>query len=425
MHDRITTLITGKKGSGKTYYAVLKMIDALMTGDVVVSNIQLNWPEVLKYAKRQGVELKEENYRFIDTSEILVRPAVILENLAAFTTLVLDEVHLVFDSRAYAETAKRAGDFQTFLTQGRKCEVATFLITQASANLDSRMVRQATFHHDIANLQHMPFLGALLPIPVSIIKIRDSKGQLMAREYWWRPAAIAKCYDTRQKFLGVSMGGAPPVAIKGAKRRHTPYSVGLIIAGCLCVVGSRAYTYFKPEPVKPAKPAPVVRAAPLVAPPAVVAEDVNAPLVAEERMAFEAGLPRLRKYTKDRITLVDGTEIERGSPLGLGYVVRWSPCAGGVAVYTDSPKLQQIRIYERNPLFYRRSGNPGILAPDTAVPGGLGVVRADTPVSASVAPVFSPPLPFIPTPSHSAPAFRTSERIGEPTKVHGFSNSPY
>jgi len=399
--DRLTRIVVGKKGSGKTYYCVMKAVEALMAGDVLVTNIKLHWERVVAYAKKQGVTLHPGNYRFVDTEEIVARPLCILDALAAKSTLVLDEAHLMFDSREYAKTKQTAGGFQAFLTQGRKLEVDTYLITQAAANLDSRMCRQGTYFLDVSNFRHMPLLGALLPLPISLVRTKDGKGNVLLRDWWWRPGWVKGLYDTRQKFLGIALLGESAAVVKGARRRRMPYSLGVALVGALLILFSRVHAWTASAKVD----------APAAAAPAPAAAEVpaQAPVTEIDRVGFEYGLPLMRRASRDKLVLVDGTELVRGSPFGLGSVRFWQQTAPGVVtVFTDSQQLPQIRIYERKPLLYRPGVSPdrGAAVGADVVGGGVSVPAASLDsgrLTAPASPAYSPPLPFIPQ-SSSGPA---------------------
>jgi len=425
LDDRLTRIVTGKKGAGKTMYCVQRGVEALMSGDVLVTNIQLNWEEVVKYAKKRGVELVRDNYRFLSMDEIMANPMVILDRLASKSTLVLDEAHLVFDSREYAKTKQTAGGFQAFLRQGRKVEVDAYLITQASANLDSRMVRQGTYHIDLSNWHHFPVLGQVLPFPFTLIKTRDSSGFVLAREWWWRPRSLHRLYDTRQRFLGLNLGGAPPVAVQGARRRKLPYSMGLIAVGLALVLGSRGYEFLKGGKQEPVVVAPVAGAESVPAPPANVGQVQAVSDI--DRVEFESSLPRLRKVTPAAVQLDDGSRLVRGMPFGLGSVIRWQEGPPGVVtVYTDSKQLPQIKLYESVPHLYRGVRAAGLSASEPAIHNGRGLPRESAaipagltpaPAPSSAVPAYSPPEPFIPAMRGPDPAWAESQRLPNAREV--------
>jgi len=433
--ERISNIVVGKKRSGKTYYVVEKMLAALMAGDVVVSNIQLKWDFCQRYFRKHGATVPADNYRFLDTQAIIDNPQCILDALSTHTTLALDEFHLIFDARAFAETAKKAGGFQTFLTQAGKVYVTTYFITQEASLMDSRLAKQATRIFDISNWLQMPILGPALPLPVSLVRCKDHKGNLLYREWWWRPSDIGRCYDTHQRFLGIELGGAPARPVIGRRSRRLAYGLRVAAVGLFCVAGSRFYNRNKSSAPSSNSAAPPAPSAAPVADQAPLAPEFQ-PVTYEQLVSFESSLPRLHSVHRHAIVLDNGLRLQRGSPLGMGSIVRWgTPGAGVLNVLTDAPEMPIVRLYEYTPLRYLPTSNPlrsdvggsdsDVSSVPVAVPELGARVVVPTGAASSPAASFNPPQPFIPQMSPVRQLWFTSDRVGSATPIHGFSDSPY
>jgi len=427
--DALTRAVTGKKGSGKTYYVVARMLEALMDNAVVVSNIELIWSACEVYFRARKCRVPRENYRFLDTREIMADPGIIPRTLGGSRCLLaLDEAHLIFDARRWKENEKNGATFQTFLTQGRKLSVDTYLIGQGANLIDSRLVTQATHELRLTNWKHVPFLGKILPLPVTLVRVIDTNKVVLLREWWWRPSEIGSCYNTNQTFLGMSLGGEDASPVVGRRRREKSYGFYLMLLGAgllACIYTYRGLRKKKEEPAPPvpASPAPVVSSAP---PPRSFGWD--------QLIRFEMSLPRLRRVLADEIILEDGRSLFRGSALGFGEITRWAVFVDHVKVFTNSSEIPIVRLYERTPLFCLDSGDSagpsslsnvlhgGVSAPPPPagfVGGGVAGVHSPPPAS------FAPPEPFIPNMSPVRQLWFTSDRVGSPTPVHGFSDSPY
>lgn len=160
-------LVTGKLGGGKTLYCVGEILRHLAKGGLVCTNVDIVWPELCALAKkRHRVILQDTQLRELDLkndeswhehvpwSKKGVRAAVLV---------VLDEIHLWFNSRDWATTHKRHRLMQDFLTQSRKAGVEIRFICQSSSNLDKQFRDQCEYEYFTRHVADIavPFFGRL------------------------------------------------------------------------------------------------------------------------------------------------------------------------------------------------------------------------------------------------------------------------
>lgn len=349
--DCLVRVVVGKLGSGKTWYCVMQAMEALMRGDVVVSNVRFEWAAVESYCKRQGATVPRENYRFVDTEKLCENPNSLLDELTEGSMLLLDETHLILDSREWQANREKAGAFQTFLTQARKLKVDVWFISQSEANVDSRLVRMATYIVRVSNWLHMPVFGTLLPLPVTVARVCAPDGKTVYGKEWiWRRSNVGRLYNTRQTFKAIELTGRKAGKVRGQKKRVLGYGWILMMAGAsMLVIDKVVFGSGKDETATASKPLAVTAPAPTAPVSAPAAAKPAGPqrLSQAEVNAFEASLPAIYRLTAWEVACENGLVIRPGVVLGLGTVKSWGVKSGYVAVSTDSVEMPVVRLYYR------------------------------------------------------------------------------
>jgi zona occludens toxin (predicted ATPase) len=370
--DSLVRLVVGKLGSGKTFYAVIRAMEALMQGRVVVSNVEFNWPAVETYCRRQGAKVPRENYRFVDSSLLESGADVLARHLVKGAMVLLDEIHLFMDAREHRKNAEKSGFFQELLTQARKYDLDIWLVSQSAANVDARLVRQATFIVRVSNWLHLPLLGTLFPFPYTVARTCAPDGRTVySRDWIYRSSKIGRLYDTKQKFKALDLQGAGALKVIGKKRKRAGYGVVLLAMG-LGLLALDAFLdrerydslaeYRKNNP----QPEPTVPLPPSV-PASSPAETVPAaaPLPYDTLLSIEESLPGWVHLSQQFIHLENNDKLEIGSALGCGFIRSWRVHhAGRIIVITDSPLTPEISLFKYNAKPHRNysdgrsSGNP-------------------------------------------------------------------
>ncbi len=384
--DCLIRVVEGKLGSGKTFFAVKKAVDALSQGQVVVSNVKLDWDMVDRRLRKMGCEVPRNNYRFIETQEIADDPETLKAVLCKDAFLLIDEIHLIFDSRNWKQNADKGGNFQVLITQARKLRIDMWFISQASTRIDGRIRDQATHIVRCTNWRHLPILGTLFRFPITLAKICKPNGnEVLAREWIWRNAKIGNLYDTHQTFLGIQLDGEAPAEVRGKRRREVSYGFILAFAGSCMLLLSRYLDYreeknrkdLPSEQVKKAaqgvteKPVEPVKAPPVSpAPSSRELSQYEQWRMDERRREQEAvtrrqlvqlqeQLPGVYKVHSTYITLWGGFEIHPGTYWLDGTVTGWEEQGGTILVSINSKVIPQVRLfygYSRKPLQYDYNG---------------------------------------------------------------------
>lgn len=185
-------VFTGKLGGGKSYHAVSRMSRQLALGGLVVTNIDLDWPEMVRYCdEKYGVRIEERQYRrlvdemetvtvvnqlgksvSLEVSKIYNFHSMVPKGTLEFPVLaVIDEAHLYFNSRDYAITDKLGRAMLAYLSQSRKVGNDLILIVQDWRNLDAQFIRQLQYLWKFRDMSKffIPGFGCAWPCNVPII----------------------------------------------------------------------------------------------------------------------------------------------------------------------------------------------------------------------------------------------------------------
>lgn len=363
--DHLMRAVVGKVGSGKTWYVVIEAMEALMRGQVVVSNVEFNWPVVESYCRSRGCSVPRENVRYFDTLEVSENPGILLELLCEDSCLVFDEIHLALDARNWKENSARGGAFQDLLTQARKLKIDCWFISQSEANVDSRVIRQCTHIVRCANWLHVPFMGRLFPFPLTLAKTCQADGKTVLTKRWlWRGGKVGKLYNTRQTFKSIALTGKPGAPVRGKKRRQIGYGYTLMAIGA----GMFAWDSIRRRSAEEQVPSTVtsmeITDSPSTGKTVVVEQPgkavSNSPDILDALLELESQLPRYVRARPFSIVLEGGIELRVGSPVADGELVGWMVRAGSILLLLDSEIFPTIRLFPKNgsfPLLTNRIGN--------------------------------------------------------------------
>jgi zona occludens toxin (predicted ATPase) len=198
-------IFEGKLGGGKTYNAVVRIIDRLRQGGVVATNIQLSKEAVTNLvASRWGIQLQLDKQLFILNEEQISQfhAHIPLGDGVGFNPLiVVDEFHLWFNSRDFADNFKKSRPTLTFITQARKLHVDLILISQSMFNVDKQFVRMLHAVWRFRDLEKwvVPGLGIRFPFAQNYIlgvQFDQDAKTVVARHWVKKDKDIFPCYET-------------------------------------------------------------------------------------------------------------------------------------------------------------------------------------------------------------------------------------
>jgi hypothetical protein len=195
--------VTGKIGSGKTIYAVKRIVDHIALGGTAVTNIDFIWDDVYSYLyKYKGVFAKPEQLISLDVNKNPNWDQEIPWGVPGHHVLaVWDEVQLFNNARDWKKTQMEQGRMLSFLTQSRKACVDVIFIAQAAATVEKQFRLQAQFEHYIINSSQLS-LGPLGTFPKWMNFYVRHKNDMESREvlesnYGTYDKRLFPLYDTR------------------------------------------------------------------------------------------------------------------------------------------------------------------------------------------------------------------------------------
>jgi hypothetical protein len=159
----------GKLGGGKTYSATVRIVHQLRKGGVVATNIELNRQALVDYcARKYRVQLDLEKQLYVLTEEQLFNfhsHIPMGAHADARPLIVIDEAHLWFNSRDWAQASR---DVLKFLTQSRKLHVDIILISQSALNLDKQFIRMVQYVWRFRDMDRFKIPGLGISYPTLI-----------------------------------------------------------------------------------------------------------------------------------------------------------------------------------------------------------------------------------------------------------------
>jgi zona occludens toxin (predicted ATPase) len=164
-------LYEGRLGGGKTYSAAVRMVDHVRRGGIVCTNIELVWPAFKKYiSDSYGLEAEDDQFISIREEQVGLFHRFTPSGTAELPVLVvIDEAHLTFNARDFAQTDKLYRETLTFLTQSRKVNTDIIFIAQSVLNMDKQFMRLVQFIWRFRDLAKWKIPGLGIPYPLKQI----------------------------------------------------------------------------------------------------------------------------------------------------------------------------------------------------------------------------------------------------------------
>lgn len=256
--------ISGKPGGGKTLYSVRMIVDELVCGDrCVITNVPLLLPQLNEFLQRQYPRAFQKRFTGETIRHISDRVMLIDEDdLPKFFTFrpdgvrldsvsnqewksgkrpdfsivkdggvlyVLDEVHVAFNARAWADTGH---EVLYYLSQHRKLGDDVICITQSINNVDKQFRSVAQDYTYIKNLAKQRVglfrLPGIFTRNTYLQPATDTSKPVETGTFTLDVTGLASCYDTAR---GVGIHGRGGADTK--ERKTGLHWAWLIVAGIL------------------------------------------------------------------------------------------------------------------------------------------------------------------------------------------------
>lgn len=202
--------ITGRKGTGKSLFAIGVIRDALRQGKRVASNLNVHLDQLLSsYSKMPYVRLPDRPNAG-DLEAIGRGQDGVIEDDNGI--IVLDETSTFFNSRAFGDKARQP--LLDWLVHSRKLGWDVYYICQGLEQIDKQLRTTMIEYHIVVKRTDkwpIPFItplcrtiGLNVRFPkfhIGIIKYGIERDALLIERRWYRGKELYPAYDTQQLFL--------------------------------------------------------------------------------------------------------------------------------------------------------------------------------------------------------------------------------
>jgi hypothetical protein len=239
-------LYEGRLGGGKSYSATVRMVDHIRRGGIVCTNVELIWPKVKTYiAQRFGLIAEDSQFISLADDEIGLFHRFTPSGTVELPVLVvIDEAHLTFNARDFAQTDKLYRETLTFLTQSRKVNTDVIFIAQSVLNMDKQFMRLVQFiwrFRDLAKWK-IPGLGIQYPLKQILAVQFDYDGKtVLQRSFVRKDPRIFGLYNTNsliRAFPRLEMVASKKTLQKSTRDRTKQMKILIpigVIVGCICM----------------------------------------------------------------------------------------------------------------------------------------------------------------------------------------------
>jgi len=203
-------LISGKKGNGKTLYAVSLIRDALRSGRRVATNLDIR-PECFGRPNCRNTIIRLPDKPTVADFEAMGRgQAGVSEDDNGY--LILDETSTFFNTRTFGDKARQP--MLDWLVHSRKLGWDVFYIAQGSGQID-KQIRDSGIEYHIrcgrTDKWSIPFitefsksLGYRIGFPklhFGVMRQGLMRDSMFCGRRWYRGRDLYEAYDTQQVFL--------------------------------------------------------------------------------------------------------------------------------------------------------------------------------------------------------------------------------
>jgi zona occludens toxin len=206
----VIVLVTGPPGSGKSFFAVRQLGEALNTGKSVATNVQLS-PHTPELVARANKVRYLRPGRVAQTQARVARATYVAHDVHELFrvrlrgegegrgVMVLDEAHVWLNSRAWSADDRHA--IVTFFTQHRKLGWDVYLIVQDAEMIDKQVRVLVEYQVHLRNLRRARLFGLIPFSPVNLFLAiwtwHGMRGKPVKRKPYLLNWA-RKLYDTKQ-----------------------------------------------------------------------------------------------------------------------------------------------------------------------------------------------------------------------------------
>lgn len=220
-------IVTGTLGGGKTLLAVERAYYHLRRGGHVFSNIEIHPERIAERLALEGFQFEPDRLVQLSTESLRGFEEQIKRGTKDCPVMVvLDEAHLEWNSRDYAQSrkedsVKRMLDFNTL---ARKLDIDLVYVTQSMTDIDKQLRSKAAKLVVCRNMKQLRIMG-LIPLPLPFysrvyfdISVGNPKPQKTDFDIFLLPRWVCSLYNSdallgksAKAFEGMEIASSTPL----------------------------------------------------------------------------------------------------------------------------------------------------------------------------------------------------------------------
>lgn len=202
--------ITGKKGTGKSLFAIGLIREALIANKKVVTNIDIRLDELMLPQSKKHILRCPDKPTVADMEAVGRGQAGVIEDNNGI--IILDESSAFLNARAWGD--KERQPLLDWLIHSRKLGWDTYFISQGLEQIDKQMrTTQLEYQVSVKRTDKwpIPFITPLFKLAglnvrfpkmhIGIYKQGMDRDSMIVDRKWFRSHDLYRCYDTQQLFL--------------------------------------------------------------------------------------------------------------------------------------------------------------------------------------------------------------------------------
>jgi len=388
----VIEIFEGRLGGGKTYSAVVRIVDHVRRGGLVCTNVEIKWDAIKTYcADKWAVLVEDDQVIKLADEEI----GEFFRHTPSGTVelpvlVVVDEAHLNFNARDWNKSSR---ELLSFLTQSRKVSTDIIFISQSADNIDKQFRRLVQYVWRFRDMKKFKIagLGVGWPLDQILICQYDYDGKTMLhREFVGKDKRIFGLYNTNsllRQFPRLEGQKTKRVLKKTDKPKKPMFKYVLII---VAIAGVVAFVSLRGQMGKKAEVAEKKQEAPGKTPGVTPAP--GQPARSSALAAYEIYDETFRAWNgPDRTLQTESAWYTAGEMSPRGYVVAVSPERARLAL--PDGRTGWVVASARSAAAFERAAGPtdisatGIKGKATPVP----IVSIGSPDRTSINPLQQTP----------------------------------
>lgn len=237
MKDGSCRVFTGGLGGGKTLAAVERIMDHLVDGGTVVTNIPLHVDKIARWlARAYAYEFDPDRLKLLHQGSMRnFHDLAVRGNDEQTVLFVVDEAAMDLNARDWKQAAHERFEFVVLC---RKLGVDLILIAQDANDIDKQLREKFQFELHCRSLKQFPIMGYEIGLPLFVrveymLQLGAKPHRTRATWHWKSPAwgyyDSFALHGERAQLFG-ALEQAKSGKLRNVKTDLKPYFIGILVA---------------------------------------------------------------------------------------------------------------------------------------------------------------------------------------------------